>query len=388
MKKQVAVFFGGRTVEHDVSIITGQQAMDNLDTAKYDVVPVYIARDGAFYTGEKLRDIAFLRSFDARGVKRVTPPSVPGENGLYAMGGWGKPSKVASIDVALLAMHGLHGEDGSLQGLLEMADIPYTSTGVTASGVGMDKIVMKAWFKGLSLPVLESEQVLRDEWRAGSAGILSRLEAALGYPMFVKPANLGSSIGISRADGRDALSAALETASAFDSRIIVERALDAPMELNCAALGFGSGVDVSLVEQPLSWQDFLTFEDKYLTGSKQQGMASLKRRIPAPIDDALTERVRDMSREVFLALGAKGVIRIDYLYDTKQDALYINEINTIPGSFAFYLFEPLGLSFKALLDRLVEGALAAQAEKQRSSFAFHSSLLAQQGGGKAAKMQK
>lgn len=400
MKKNVAVLFGSRTVEHDVSIVTGIQLIENIDREKYNVIPVYIAKDGEWYTGEKLKDIAFVREFDrnAKEITHVYLPPVPGTKGLLtypASGGlFGKGrQECIPVDVFIPALHGLHGEDGTIQGLLELADVPYTSAGVVGSAAGMDKYVMKCAFKGAGVPVVDGVAFNRDEWEKDPDAVVAMLEAEIGYPMFVKPANLGSSIGINKAEDREKLLFAVTVAAAYDRRIIAEHAIVENIEINCSCMGFGGDVTPSVCEQPISWGDLLDFSTKYLssgkTGSASSGMASLSRLIPAPISDELTRQVQDLTVKIFKTLDCKGVVRMDFLYDTKNEKLYANEINTIPGSFAFYLWEPLGVPYAELIDRLIGFAEKAHHEKERSNYAFESDILKKTGfGAKGAKGSK
>ncbi|MEG1547819.1 MAG: D-alanine--D-alanine ligase family protein [Clostridia bacterium] len=374
---KLGVIFGSRAAEHDVSIVTGLQLLENIDKNKYDSFPIYISRSGEWFVGEPLRDINTYKTFnpDAKGLTRVFLPCVPGQNGLYALGGglFCKSGKVCELDCAILALHGMNGEDGTVQGLLELADIPYSSCGMTGSAVGMDKIVMKAVFKSMGLPVLESEYCYRSEWKQHPETVIE-LVHKLGYPLYVKPANLGSSIGISRATDESSFKRAMDIAVQYDRRILIEKGVDKPTEINCACLGFGANATPSLCEQPTAWEDYLTFEDKYTRGSGK-GMKSLARRIPAPIGDALTKRIQDYTVEIFRMLECKGVVRIDYMIDNATQNVYVNEINTIPGSLAFYLFEPMGITYPQLIDRLVECAYAVMAEKRESTFAYDSEIL-------------
>ncbi len=400
MKKNVAVLFGSRSVEHDVSVVTGIQLIENIDAQKYNVIPVYIAKDGEWYTGEKLKDIAFVREFDknSREITHVYLPPAPGNRGLLtypASGGlFGKgKQECIPVDVFIPALHGLHGEDGTIQGLLELADVPYTSAGVVGSAAGMDKYVMKCAFKGAGVPVVDGVLFNRDEWEQAPSAVIERLEGEVGYPMFVKPANLGSSIGINKAEDREKLLFAVTVAAAYDRRIIAEHAVVENIEINCSCMGFGGDATPSVCEQPISWGDLLDFSTKYLsagkTGSASTGMASLSRLIPAPISDELTKQVQDLTVKIFKTLDCKGVVRMDFLYDTKNEKLYANEINTIPGSFAFYLWEPLGISYAELIDRLIGFAEKAHDEKARSNYAFESDILKKTGfGAKGAKGSK
>lgn len=387
----LAVIYGSRACEHDVSIITALQAMDNADPAKYNLIPIYIGRDGRWFTGEALRKLEFYTHFDE---SKVTPCRLapldggkgrlvrwPAKKGLFA-----GSDDVADIDAALLCLHGMNGEDGTLQGMLELFNIPYTSAGLLGSSAGMDKIAMKLIYQGAGFPVLPMVWFLREDYARDPDKYIDKIESAFGYPAFVKPANLGSSIGISKAKDRETLKAAIEVASHYDKRILVEKGVAHAKEINCAALGYAANVRASVCEMPASWEEFLTFDDKYLRGGKsgkqgakttpaKSGMASLARQIPAPIPEEMTKRIQDLSIEMFKVMDLKGVVRVDYILDQDDNTLYVNEVNTIPGSLAFYLWEPLGISYRELIDILVSDAIAAQKEKEKSVFSFESALL-------------
>lgn len=383
-KIQLGVIFGSRSCEHEVSIISGVQLARAANREKYDIWPIYIAKDGRWYTGEKLLDIHTYTPFDpyAKGVTRVTLDMTAGsgalisyqqEKGLFAKGVM--PVTVAKLDCVIPVMHGLHGEDGTLQGLLELANIPYASTGVAGSAVGMDKIMMKQVFRGMGFPVLPDLFALRSEWRSDPEAVMNRVEEKLPYPVFCKPSCLGSSIGVSRADDREKLREALDLAFTYDRRVLIEQGLDHPIEVNCSVLGFDSEVNASVTEMPTtSGGDLLDFADKYLAGGGSKGMASLKRVMPAPIGEELTKRIEELSKQIFHALDCKGVVRIDYML-TKNDELFITEINTIPGSMAFYLWQESGLPYAALIDKLVEYANRAFAEKNENNYAYTSDIL-------------
>ena len=383
-KIQLGVIFGSRSCEHEVSIISGVQLARSADRNKYDVWPIYIAKDGRWYTGEKLLDIHTYTPFDpyGKGITRVTLDQTAGsgalisyeqEKGLFAKGVI--PVTVAKLDCVIPVMHGLHGEDGTLQGLLELANIPYSSTGVAGSAIGMDKIMMKQVFRGMDFPVLPDLFALRSEWKADPDAVIARVEGKLPYPVFCKPSCLGSSIGVSRADNREELRDALDLAFTYDRRVLIEQGLDHPIEVNCSVMGFDSEINASVTEMPTtSGGDLLDFADKYLSGSGSKGMASLKRIMPAPVGDDMIHRIEDLSKQIFRALDCKGVVRIDYML-TKNDELYITEINTIPGSMAFYLWQQTGIPYAQLIDKLVEYANRAYAEKNENNYAFTSDIL-------------
>ena len=405
MKQTLAFFFGGRSVEHDVSIVTGLQAMEYADTSRYEIVPVYLARDGKWYTGACLRDVSIYACFNpsACGAQQVRLSSTPGEGLLVKQvttvqeggGLFGKKEsktvveeRAQKIDVAFLCMHGVHGEDGSLQGMLELSDIPYTSPSVGASAAGMDKALMKKVFAGCGFPMVPGLDFTRSAWQQDAQGWQKKLEETIGYPMYVKPARLGSSIGISCVKCAEELADALELAFAYDRKVVVEKGVQEPMEINCSVLGYGRDCKASVCEKPKGWKEFLTFDDKYINGGKGKGMQSASREIPAPIGEEMTQRIQQLACDIFAEMDCKGVVRIDFLVDQSDGALYVNEINTIQGSMAFYLWEPCGMSYTALIDELVRIALLAAEEKKANSYAYDSSILekVQKGGGlKGAK---
>lgn len=388
----IAVFFGGKSSEHDVSVVTALQMMENLDRGKYNIIPIYITRDGDWYTGKKLTDINTYKNFDI-GNKELTRCYLPANTRARQLFKFEREHSlfkrdngvIASLDAAVLAMHGLNGEDGSLQGLLQLAQVPFTSCGVLGSAAGMDKILMKAAFQGAGFPVLDYIYFDRGQLKREAEILAGRAEERFNYPMFVKPANLGSSIGISKAKNRQELINAMEIAAHYDRRILVERGIDSLEEVNCSALGFGSSVRVSVCEMPVTWEEFLTYDEKYMRGAKKgtdkQGMQSLSRRIPAPISEQMTAQIQDYTKRAFQLFDCKGVIRIDYIIDKTDNSLYINEINTIPGSFAFYLWEASGLKYKDLLDELIQYAIKAYEDSSSSEYAYKSDILLNYGKG-------
>ena len=404
MKLKLALIYGSRSCEHDVSIISALQAAKCINPDEYEIVYVYIAKNGDWYTGWRLGDIALYRSFDPKAATRVIPM---GENGKLVLMQHpsdrllpiGHLKRVAEADVALTVLHGMYGEDGTLQGMLEMWGVPYTSSGVLGSALGMDKIAMKQVFRAEGLSVLPDVWVHRNDVKADKAAVIKRITDALSYPVYVKPANLGSSIGISKADNDAELSDALDVAAAYDRRILVEQGVKELMEINCSVLGFDGETQTSITEMPVKWTEFLSFEEKYLRGGKgakggaktgaktggKGGMASLSRKMPAPISPEMTKLVEETAAKAFNALDCKGVARVDFLLDTAQNKLYIGEINTIPGSLSYYLWEEKGLKFSTLIDKLVEYAFKAAAEKNMNVFSYNSSILSGASGAKGAK---
>ena len=383
MKKHVGVIFGSRSCEREVAIISAVQLMRFADPEKYDIVPVYIDEHGSWYTGEALKEIGTYKPFnpEKKGIRKVFPDLSSGSGALlYLNKGSGLLAKdkleiAARIDVYIVVMHGMNGEDGTLQGLMELANIPYTSTGVTGSAVGMDKIIMKDFFRGADLPVLPGEWYTRREYAEDAPKIISDVSGKLGFPVFVKPANLGSSIGVSRADNEEELKDALELAFEYDRRVLVEKGLDKPVELNCSVLGYDDELLASPIEMPLNQDEFLDFRDKYLGGNGSKGMASLSRVLPAPIEDSLKNEIEEMSKKIFRLMDCKGVVRIDYMFDRLSEKLFITEINTIPGSLAFYLWEKDGISYRELIDRMIACAEKAHDDRNKTNYAYTSDIL-------------
>lgn len=394
-KLKVAVLFGGRSVEHDVSIITGNEVMTKLNKEKYDIIPIYISRDGVWYTGKELLELRLFKQIEnlVPSLQEVfIPPMSAGKKLMAYHEKWGmfKNPVFDNVDVVIPALHGLNGEDGTIQGLMELANIPYVGSGVLGSAAGMDKIVMKSVFKGHELPILKYTWFIRKDWENDKNSVLDKIEGALNYPIFVKPANLGSSIGISKAKNREQLEEAIEIAVRYDRRIIVEEGLNNIIEINCSALGMDDDVKASECEQPVTWEEFLSYEDKYLswaggskgvkggkiTGVKGKGATTgATNKIPADIPDDLTNQIKSLAIDAFKALDCKGVARIDFLIDKNEMKPYVNEINTIPGSFSFYLWEPSGLKFPELLDKLIDIAIKNNEEKNKNIYTFDNELL-------------
>ena len=379
---RVAVIFGGRSVEHDVSIVTAHQVMAALGS-RHEVVPIYVTKEGKWLTGAALNDLSVYRarSWDEAGEPAHIAP-VHGTGGLTVAGGRLRGPRVVPVDVVVPAIHGTFGEDGTLQGLLELAGLPYTGSGVVGSAVGMDKVAMKRAFRAAGLPVVRDAVVEAATLDDDPERVYDRIENELGYPAFVKPARLGSSVGIGKASDRAELAAALDVARRYDRRVVVEESKERCIEVNCSVLG-GPGREpaASVCEQPVRWQDFLSFENKYLAGSKGGpsskggGMADQERRIPASITDELTKQVQDNALRAFEAVDAAGVARVDSFVDEATGETWVMEINTVPGSFSFYLWEKSGMPFEDLVDALLEIALAGERERSELMFSFDSTLL-------------
>lgn len=383
-KLSLGILFGSRSCEHEVSIVSALQLANFVNPFKYDITLVYISREGAWYVGPALWKLETYLDFDPRksGLTQVFPDMTARSRALVSVRRAGlfageKRRVAARLDCVIPVMHGLHGEDGSLQGMLEMMDLPYASCGVAGSAVGLDKIMMKQAFRGCGFPVLADTAVSRQEWLHDPDGLIAHIEGCLPYPVFVKPANLGSSIGVSRADDRESLKAALALGFSLDRRCLVEQGLEEPEEVNCAVLGYDGDISASVVEMPVRRGELLDFKTKYLSAAQGGGMASLSRIIPAPISREEEARVQQLSRDIFWSLDCKGVVRVDFMIDRATRNIYVTEINTIPGSLAFYLWEKTGegLRYRQLIDRLVDYALKAYRDKEASVTSYQSEII-------------
>lgn len=405
MKIKVGVLFGGMSVEHEVSVITGIQACYAFDRDKYDVVPIYITKKNEMYTGEFTGIIEEYRNIPELLGKnqRVIPVKEGNRLNLirYPMKKFGN-NVYDYIDVAFPAVHGTNVEDGTLAGYLHFLDIPYVGCDVTSSAVGMDKYVMKTVLKDNGIPVLGCTVLNMKKYQADLEASLDSIEEKLAYPVIVKPINLGSSVGIKIARDRDGLTDALDYAFEFASKVLVEKAITHLKEINCSVLGDYEHAEASECEEPVNSDEILSYEDKYMSGNGQKGgskapssggskgqggMSSLQRKLPAEISGEVREKIRGMAVRTFQALGCSGVSRIDFMIDQDTDEIYVNEINTIPGSLSFYLWEPLGVSYDVLLDRMIQLALKRERESAELHFSFDTNLLAgvSLGGSKGSK---
>jgi D-alanine-D-alanine ligase len=374
---KIGVIFGSRSVEHEVSIITALQVMQAADTNKYEIVPIYITKEGHWVTGEELLKLESFKdlSLSVSGLQKAfIAPDSSVDSLIGGSRKWFGDKVHKKIDVAFPLVHGTYGEDGTLQGLLELANIPYVGAGVLGSALGMDKIAMKAVFKENQLPVLNYIWFLRNEWENKQKEIIGKIETTLKYPLFVKPANLGSSIGISKAENREALISAVDVASHYDRRLIVEESLEEGIEINCSVLGNDEPV-ASVCEQAISWDQFLNYDEKYLRGGKATGLKSAERRIPAPISQELTQQIQKLAVNAFKSIDCCGISRVDFLVNHKKDEIFLNEINTIPGSISFYLWEASGITFSELIDKLINLALYIQKEKSKNTYSYDSKII-------------
>lgn len=386
MKTNVGVFFGGRSVEHEISVISALQAINAFDQSKYNIIPIYISKQGRWYTGPltlDVRNYKDMKSLCERSEEVFMRPEY-GDYKLYrANPGGGLFSKknpvYEELHVVIPVLHGSHGEDGMFEGLLETIGIPFAGCDTLSSANGMDKITMKMILHAEGIPVVDYVWFTDKEWIDNRDAIVDKIEGKLGYPVIVKPANLGSSVGIGKAADRQSLIEKVDNAEKFSQRIIVEHMIEDMMEINCSVLGDADDHQSSVCEEPISKGDFLSYEEKYGGGAKA-GMQASEKKIPADIPVEMSEEIRRMAGETFRVLSCHGVSRVDVMVDRKDNSIYVNEINTIPGSLSFYLWEESGISFTQLMDRLVALALKRKRETDRKTFTYDANIFAMGGG--------
>ena len=377
MRIRLGVMFGGVSVEHEVSIITAIQAMNSIDSKKYEIVPIYIAKDGTWYCGDMLKDINIYNDMDLlkRYAKEVVLYRRDNEFVLQNKHGLLRRD-IKIIDMCFPIMHGTNGEDGSLQGYLETIGIPYCESDTYASVVGQDKIFMKQIWKESGVPVVKYDWFYDTEYLEDADKIIERLEK-LGYPLIVKPARLGSSVGITVCANDIELRDAIEDAINYDNKILVEEVITDLTEVNISVLGNYQKQTVSVIEEVGSSNKLLTYEDKYVGGGKgpSKGMASAKRIIPARISSKLTREVENIAVKAYKALNSAGVVRIDFLIDNKTGRVYANEINSIPGSLSFYLWDKTDKDYQELLDDILNIGIRTYKNKNNKIHSFDTNIL-------------
>lgn len=382
MKTNVAFFYGCRSVEHEVSIISAVQAMRAVDREKYDVTPVYVTKDGEMYTGNCLFEIEEYRNLSDL-LSKCQKVNFLRENGAVVMTEqtkklFQKPKSVR-IDVAFPVVHGTNCEDGTIQGFFEYLNLPYVGCDIISSAVGMDKAVFKDVLKSAGLPVLDCICIRAKEYLTDKQKFQDEIEQKIGFPLIIKPVNLGSSVGISKVNTKEQLDDAVMLALSFTDRILAEHAITSLREINCSVLGDADECTASVCEEPFMNDEILSYEDKYMGNSKNggqsKGMASLGRKIPADLSEEKAEEIRSLACKTFKAIGANGVVRIDFMIDTETDKVYANEINTIPGSLAFYLWEASGTKYPELITRLIDLAFKRQRSRNNITYTIDTNIL-------------
>lgn len=381
MKIKVGVFFGGKTVEHEVSIITAIQAIENMNTEKYEIIPVYIAKDNKMYCGEGIGDIKNYKDIDKliESSTQVTLAQIDNKACLIKC----KKSLFGNniynnIDVAFPIVHGTNAEDGTIEGYLKMFNIPYAESDVISSAVGMDKYVCKCVLKDKQIPTLECVSFNKHEYETESAELIKEIESKFKFPVIVKPVNCGSSVGITIAKNKDEMLDAIDNAFIYSTKILVEKAITNLKEVNCSVLGDYEQQETSECEEPVKKHDILSFEDKYISGGKKgsKSMNAGVLKLPADISSETKERIQNLAVKTFNALGCSGVIRIDFIIDQDTGDIFVNEVNTIPGSLSFHLWKAKNVPYTELLDRIISLALKRNREEAQTTFSFDSNILA------------
>lgn len=393
MKIKIGVIYGGETVEHEVSVISALQAMNNLNEDKYDIVPIYISKDRIWYTGHMLRDIEFYKEFEDEKkyatkvmlYKKGKTFLLQRTTGLFR-------KDITDLDVILPVVHGNNVEDGSLAGLLDSIGIPYVGSHVLGGALGQDKVVMKQVMESVNLPIVPYTWFYDSEYLDNKENILKEIKK-IGYPVIVKPATLGSSIGIEVAKNEKDIESKIEDAMEYDTKIVVEKVIENLTEVNASVLGNYEYQKVSPLEEVMGEDEILSFADKYLgnaksKGTASKGMASTSRTVPARISEKLTKEIQDTAKQVFKVLNLSGVCRVDFLIDNKENKFYVNEPNTCPGSLSFYLWKEAGMKYSELLDEMVSIAIKEYKHKNQKTMSFKSSIFDGFNGSKGLKGMK
>ena len=399
MKTNIGVFFGGRSTEHEISVISASQAMHAINRDKYNVTPIYISKQGKWYTGDTLFDVANYRDMATLLAKcqEVYMRPIYDDYNLYKTK---KPlfgsDVITRLDVVIPVLHGSNVEDGIFEGVLQTIGIPYAGCDVLASANGMDKITMKMILQACNIPVVDYVWFTDKQWFAKRDELIAQIEEKLGYPVIVKPANLGSSVGIGCAHNRTELIDKIDTAEQYSTRLIVEYMVKDLQEINCSVIGDCDEYQMSVLEQPLTSQDILTYTDKYMGGTKgAKGMAASQKKFPADLPDVETKKIQFLAGETFRALSCHGVSRVDVMIEGKSERdasgcrkIFVNEINTIPGSLSFYLWEGSGIKFDEEMERLVQLALKRKREQGMKTVSYDQNIFSLGNGIKGGKMGK
>ena len=387
MKIKVGVIFGGETVEHEVSIISAMQAMNKMDQEKYEVVPIYITKDREWYTGDMLKDIEVYQDMNL--IKKYGKNVVLYyKNGSYVLQSKGFFKRtIKEIDIAFPIVHGTNVEDGVLQGYLQTVGIPYVGPNVYGAVAGQDKAIMKDIWAGANLPMSKYVWFYDVDYKTDSEEVIKKV-SKLKYPVIVKPATTGSSVGISVCENEEKLIDGIDEAIQYDSKIVVEEVVSNLKEVNIAVMGNYEHQKVSVIEEVLSANKFLTYTDKYIGGGKgklkggktpvkgvSKGMASANRKLPADLSKDMREEIEDIAVKAFKALGSAGNSRIDFLIDEKAKKVYINEINSIPGSLAFYLWDAKDINFTQVLDDMIQIGIKDYKKRVSKTHSFDSNIL-------------
>lgn len=391
MKIKVGVIYGGETVEHEVSIISAVQAMNNMDKEKYEIIPIYIDKNKTWYTGKMLMEMDVYKDFDTlkRYAKKVT--LVKTDEGFFLQSTKGLFRRnVAELDIAFPIVHGKGAEDGSIAGFLDTVGIPYVGPNILGAALGQDKVVMKQVMEAENIPTPKYTWFYDTEYLDDEKDINKKIKE-LGYPVIIKPANLGSSVGISVVKTEKDLEKAIREAIKYDNKIVVEKMINNLLEVNCSVLGNYEFAETSAIAEMVTKNDFLTYEDKYVGNGKKSSkkvsgkMSNSDMIIPARLDKKVEEKVREYALKTFKALNLSGVARIDFLIDKETKEVYVNEPNTIPGSLSFYLWNKVGKSYPNLLDEMITSAVKNYKKMSKKTTSFDTNILSTYNGVKGIK---
>jgi len=378
----IVVAFGGLSPEHEVSVLSAMQAISALEDTEYTIIPLYISKSGRWLTGNVLLDLENYQDLDDLTDRATACTFAHDDLGKAVLletekKGFFSSPKQHSIHAVIPAFHGSEGENGAFQGACEMYNIPYAGSGVFASSLGMDKVKAKELCRAHEIPVVDGFDFYEQQW-ADYQPSLTEEARLLGYPLIIKPVTLGSSIGVSRADNEEQLIEAVESSFRFDNNLMVEKAVTPLMEINCSVLGSPENMQHSVCERPLGKEETLSFEDKYQSdGSGEKGMASADRIIPADIPDELSGQIQSLSQKIFATFRASGVARLDFLVDADTYDVYFNEINTIPGSFSFYLWKESAINMRELMLELIKIARQQHRKKMGRIRTYETNLLSE-----------
>lgn len=378
MKKRVGLFFGSRSVEHEISIITAMQVLNAIDKEKYDVIPIYISKNGEWYTGDYLKDIENFKNLSLipKNCQKIINLKL-NTKGVLIFETESIFNKKIQIDIAFSTIHGTYGEDGKIQGIFEMLDVPYVGANVASSALGMDKVLMKEIFKANNLPIVKYTWIKRFDWENRKDEMVEKIEREIKYPIFIKPANLGSSIGISKATNREELINGIEVAKYYDSKIVIEESIENLREINCSVLGNEEPI-ASVCEEVRTYKNFLDYDSKYkLKRSENLELKKFGHIIPANISKEKSKEIQDLAIKTFKTIDCKGIARVDFLMESVSEKVYVNEINTMPGAISFYLWEASGIPFIKLIDNLINLAIEYYEDKKKNITSIDTDVLLQ-----------
>lgn len=372
---RIAVFFGGKNPEHDVSIITGQLIIKGLKDLGHMAYPIYISKEGKWYLNEKMDSVEFFKNKPSNLGTEVMVDFAKNQDGSVNFKTKGFFAKSYQVDLAFPAIHGQNGEDGTIQGLFELLNIPYVGCNVVTSAIAMDKVLTKLFYQRFNFPTTKFIYFNKSEWESKKDSLITEIKSNLTWPVFVKPSRLGSSIGMTKVKAEEDLDFAIEVALHYDSKVLVEESVEDLMDITVALIG-NKDPKVSSIQESSFSKDFFNYEDKYLNdGGAQLGNAQKSIIIPARLDEKTTKEIQHMAKDIYLVLEATGIARVDFLYNKTFKKFYANEINTLPGTLYHHLWKESGINLNELLSLLIEYAVEVNKEKESLTYVFESSIL-------------